>query len=160
MQGFSLDYAGIEEYQNVRYPYAMIDYITEVIPGKGAKGYKNISSNEWFIPCHFPGEPIMPGFLQVEALCQMAAFTILTLEGNKRKSIYVLAGDKIKLFRKVRPGDRLDIETVLLSYRRGIAKCSGMGYVNGEAACKADFVITVSGEIEKYQPKLLIEENR
>ena len=78
-----LDYNGIHEYQKNSYPYLMIDYAEKIVPGKSAKGYKNLTANDWFFKCHFPGQPSMPGMLQVEAIVQMFALSILTLPGNK-----------------------------------------------------------------------------
>ena len=83
----SLDYNQILEYQADRYPYLFFDRIDEVIPGQRCKGYKNLTHNEWFFPIHFPGDPCMPGFLQAEALTQVCALCILTLEGNKGKQV-------------------------------------------------------------------------
>ena len=81
MEAFSLNCIELQEYQPNRYPFLMIDYITEVEPGKYAKGYKNLSSNEWYFPIHFPGGPNMPGALQLEALAQMLTVAITTQEG-------------------------------------------------------------------------------
>ena len=73
----------ILEYQKNRPPYLMIDFAEEVIPGKSARGYKDLTEGEWFFKVHWPGDPNMPGFLQIEALVQMCALSILSLEGNK-----------------------------------------------------------------------------
>ena len=72
MEKIILDKNGIHEYQQNRAPYLMIDYATEVIPGKSAKGYKDLNSDEWFFKVHCPKDPNMPGMLQVEALVQMS----------------------------------------------------------------------------------------
>ena len=74
-------------FQQNRYPYLMIDIAENVVPGKSAIGYKNLTSNDWFFRCHFPGDPNMPGLLQIEAIVQIAALTILTLPGNNIKII-------------------------------------------------------------------------
>ena len=71
MEGFSLNCIELQEYQPNRYPFLMIDHVEEVIPGVSAKGYKNLTLNEWYFPKHFPGAPNMPGALQLEALAQM-----------------------------------------------------------------------------------------
>jgi 3-hydroxyacyl-[acyl-carrier-protein] dehydratase len=150
LEGFSLDYNGIHEYQQNSYPYLMIDYVNEVIPGKSAKGYKYLTSNDWFFKCHFPGDPSMPGMLQIEALVQMFALTVLTLEGNKGKVAYLANADNLKFSRKVLPGDKLDIETELLSWKRGVGKGKGKGYVNGAIACCADFTVTIPDILQQY----------
>ena len=107
MQSMKLDIKGILEYQQNRYPYLLVDIVEEVIPGVSAKGYKNLSINDWFFDCHFPGDPNMPGMLQIEAMVQLSALTILTLDGNKGKVAYLSSASNLKWFRKVVPGDRL-----------------------------------------------------
>ena len=89
MKALSLNNLEILEYQKNRYPYLMIDVAEEVVPGKFAKGFKNLSSNDWFFKCHFPGDPNMPGLLQIEAMVQMSALVILTLPKNKGKIMYI-----------------------------------------------------------------------
>lgn len=153
MEGFSLDYNGIHEYQKNRYPYLMIDYITEVIPGKTANGYKNLTSNDWFFKCHFEGDPSMPGMLQIEALVQICALTILTLPGNKGKVAYLSNATNLKFLKKVLPGDRLDIKTILNSWKRGIAKCSAEGFVNKHLVCSADFTLVIPDILNEFTVK-------
>ena len=101
MNKITLDFEGILEYQKNRFPYLMIDVATEIIPGKSAKGFKNLTSNDWFFDCHFEGDPNMPGMLQAEALVQMSALSVLTLPGNKGKVVYLVSAEKIKLFSRV-----------------------------------------------------------
>ena len=79
-------------------------------PGVKCIGVKNLTQNERFFPVHFPGDPCMPGFLQAEALTQVCALTILTMEGNKGKQVLLLSCDKLRLFQKVRPGDVMILE--------------------------------------------------
>lgn len=150
MAGFSLDYNGIHEYQKNSYPYLMIDYVEEVIPGKTARGYKNLSANDWFFKCHFPGDPNMPGMLQIEALVQMFALTVLTLDGNKGKIAYLSKANNLKFSRKVLPGEKLVLETELYSWKRGIGKGAGKGSVNGEMACQAEFTIVLPDILNQY----------
>ena len=95
------------EYQQNRDPYLMIDFATEVIPGKSAKVYKDLSSDEWFFKVHWPNDPNMPGMLQIEALVQMSALSILSLPGNKGKVMYLTSADKIKFIKKITPNNRL-----------------------------------------------------
>jgi 3-hydroxyacyl-[acyl-carrier-protein] dehydratase len=89
MESLRLDRKGIQEYQRNRDPYLLIDFAEEVIPGVSAKGYKDLSEKDWFFECHWPGDPNMPGMLQIEALVQMCALTFLTLPGNKGKVVCV-----------------------------------------------------------------------
>lgn len=151
MESLRLDLNGIHEYQQNRYPYLLIDFVEEVIPGISAKGYKDLTEKDWFFECHWPGDPNMPGMLQIEALVQMAALTVLTLPGNKGKVVYLTSANNIKLSRKIMIGDRLNIETKLLSWKRGIGNCSGIGSVNGEIACRAEFTIVMPDVLNKYK---------
>ena len=86
----------IHEYQQNRYPYLLVDVADEVVPGVSAKGYKNLSINDWFFDCHFPGDPNMPGMLQIEAMVQLCALSILTLDGNKGKVAYLSSASNLK----------------------------------------------------------------
>ena len=152
MEGFSLDSVELLEYQPNRYPFLMIDYVDEVIPGKSAKGYKNLTMNEWFFPIHFPGAPNMPGALQLEALAQMLTVAITTLPGNKGMVTHALS-HTIRFRKEVLPGEKLVIETTVLSWNRGIAKGKGVAYTAGEVACEADMLITIPDILEQYLPK-------
>lgn len=149
--GFSLNSVELQEYQQNRYPYLMIDYVDEVIPGVSAKGYKNLSLNEWFFPGHFPGEPNMPGALMLESLAQMLTIAITTLPGNKGKTTRFLSANLI--FKKqILPGDKMIIETEVISWKRGILKGKGIAYTNGTIATEAEMVITIPDILEKYTP--------
>jgi 3-hydroxyacyl-[acyl-carrier-protein] dehydratase len=156
IESFSLNYDGIFEFQINRYPYLFFDKIECVIPGKMAIGYKNLTMNEWFFPVHFPEDPCMPGFLLAEALTQVCAMTILTLDMNKGKQVVLLSADKLKLYRKVRPGDTLELRTELLSYKRSIAKGYGKAYVDDRmtASLEMSFTIFDSEERKKLIPKV------
>ena len=96
MKIFSLDKQGIYEYQQNREPYLLIDYASEIIPGVSAKGYKDLKNDEWFFKVHWPNDPNMPGMLQIEALVQMCALSILSLPGNKGKVMYLTSANNIK----------------------------------------------------------------
>lgn len=129
----------LKEYLANRYPYLLIDRATEVIPGVSAKGYKNMTANEWFFPVHFPEDPMMPGMVQMEALLQMLSLTVLTLEGNQGLVVRGIAADKIRLKRRVTPGCRLEIEAELLSWDTGTAVGKAQGYIDGKEACSGEF---------------------
>jgi len=146
-----LDNKGIHEYQQNRYPYLLVDIAEEVIPGVSAKGYKNLSINDWFFDCHFPGDPNMPGMLQIEALVQLSALTVLTLDGNKGKVAYLSSANNLKWSRKVVPGDRLEMDTKLISFKRGVARSTGVGSVCGELTCKADFTLILPHIMDEYK---------
>lgn len=151
MEPIQLDYSGIHEYQKNRYPYLMIDYATQIFPGISAKGYKNLTSNDWFFKIHFENDPSMPGMLQIEALVQMGALAILTMEGNKGEIAYLIDAKQLKFARKVLPGERLDLVTEVISYKRGIAKIKGTGYVEETLACAAEFRIAIPHILDKYK---------
>ncbi len=144
-----LDLKGIHEYQQNRHPYLFIDYVDEVIPGKIANGFKDLK-DDWFFKVHWPTDPNVPGMLQIEAMVQMAALTILTLPNNKGKVVYLASADKITFKRKIVPGDRLYLKTKLKSWNRGIGKCEGVGTVNDKLACKAEFTLVLPEKIKKY----------
>lgn len=152
MEGFSLNYIQLQDYQPNRYPFIMIDHVDLVIPGKLANGYKNLTLNEWYFPKHFPGAPNMPGVLQLEALAQMLTVAVTTQPGLKGKVTHALQ-HTIRFRKEVLPGQRLDIETNIISWKRGIAKGRGVGKTNGEIACEADMLITIPEILEQYLPK-------
>ena len=151
-EGFSLNCVQLQDYQPNRYPFLMIDHVDWVVPGKSAKGYKNLTMNEWYFPVHFPGGPNMPGALQLEALAQMLTVAITTLPGMKGKVTHAL--QHIVRFRKeVVPGDKFEIETEVLSWKRGICKGKGVARTNGEVACEAEMLITIPEILEQFLPK-------
>ena len=153
MNKISLDKNGIEEYQQNRDPYLLIDYATEIFPGKSAKGYKDLKENEWFFKVHWPNDPNMPGMLQIEALVQMCALSILSLPGNKGKVVYLTSANNMKFIKKIVPNNRLYIETKIKSFKRGMAICEGIGFIEKDIACKAEFTLILPEEIKKYNLK-------
>jgi len=153
MKKISLDKDGICEYQQNREPYLFIDFATEVIPGKSAKGYKDLKDDEWFFKVHWPNDPNMPGMLQIEALVQMSALSILSLPGNKGKVMYLTSTNNVKFIKKIIPNNRLFIETKIKSYKRGLAICEGVGLIQNKLACKAEFNLILPDEIKRYNLK-------
>ena len=149
----SLNKDEIYEYQQNREPYLMIDFVTEVVPGESAKGYKDLNKEEWFFKVHWPKDPNMPGMLQIESLVQMASISILTLPHNKGKVMYLISANNLKFIKKILPGERLNIETRVKSFKRGIASFEGKGFVDKEMVCKADFSLILPEEIKKYTLK-------
>ena len=139
MRALIFDKEKIYEYQQNREPYLMIDYASEVIPGKSAKGYKDFNSDEWFFKVHWKNDPNVPGMLQTESLVQMSALSILSLPGNKGKVVYLVSANNLKFRKKVVPGDRLLLQTELISWRRGFGKAQGTGYVKDKMACSVEF---------------------
>ena len=152
MEKFSLNSVELQEYQPNRYPFLMIDYVDEVLPGKYARGYKNMTMNEWFFPVHFPDGPNMPGALQLEALAQMLTVAITTLPGLRGKVTHALS-HTVSLKKEVLPGEKFEIHTEVISWSRVICKGKGFAYTNGELACEADMLITIPEILEQYLPK-------
>ena len=148
-----LDKKQILEYQQNRPPYLMIDFAEEVVPGKSARGYKDFKEDEWFFKVHWPSDPNVPGMLQIEALVQMSALSILSLPGNKGKVMYLTSANNIKFIKKIIPNKRLYIETKVKNFKRGLAICEGLGLIEKQIACKAEFNLILPEEIKKYNLK-------
>lgn len=145
-----LNKAQILEYQKNEPPYLMMDCATDIEPGKYANGYKELKEDEWFFKVHWKGDPNMPGMLQVEAMTQMAALSILTLPGNKGKKMYLSSANDLKFIKKVIPNTIFYLETKILSFKRGLAICEGQGKIDNEVVCKAKFILILPDEILKY----------
>ncbi len=150
--GFALNGEELKAYQPNRYPFLMIDFVTDVEPGKYAKGYKNLSNNEWYFPIHFPGHPNMPGALQLEAMAQMLTVAITTQEGLKGMVTHALQ-HTVRFRKEVLPGQSLALEAYVDSWRRGVCKGHAIGYTDGTVACEADMMITIPEIFEQYLPK-------
>ena len=153
MKKISLDKKGILEYQQNRKPYLMIDFATEIIPGLSSKGYKKLEFDEWFFKVHWPGDPNMPGMLQIEALVQMASLSILTLPENKGKIMYLVSANNLKFIKKILPNSKLNIETKVLSFNRGLGDFNGKGFVDNQLVCNADFKLILPDVIKKFIKK-------
>ena len=129
-----------------RYPFLLVDRIVEVEEGSFIRGYKNVTINEPFFQGHFPGEPIMPGVLILEAMAQMGIlFAKKTAPDELEDKLFVFAGmDGVRFRRPVRPGDRLDMELRLLKRKRLIWKMEGVATVDGETAVEAVLMAAIS----------------
>jgi 3-hydroxyacyl-[acyl-carrier-protein] dehydratase len=152
LKTFSLNNLELLEYQPNRPPFLMIDHVTKVIPGKFAEGYKKLFKTEWYFPIHFPGNPNMPGALQLEALAQMLTVAITTLPGNKGKVTHAIS-HQVKFKKEVKPGRKFVIKTKVNSWNRGICRGVGFGFTDGELACEADMTITIPEILKKFLPK-------
>lgn len=126
-----------------RYPFLMIDRVTELNPGVSAEGYKNLSINEEFFQGHFPNEPVMPGVLIIEAMAQMGAVAILSKEEYKGKNAYFAGINKAKFKHKVIPGDTLNIKVEIIKMRMnmGVGKCEAS--VNGTKVCEGELMFAI-----------------
>ena len=126
-----------------RYPFLLVDRVVELIPGELVRGYKNVTINEQFFNGHFPGHPIMPGVLIVEAMAQLSG--VLAFETKNRRPAegytYYLGGtDKTRFKRPVVPGDRLMMEGRILADRRGLMKFDCKAFVDDELACTSEVI--------------------
>jgi 3-hydroxyacyl-[acyl-carrier-protein] dehydratase len=133
--------------QKNRDPYLLMDYATKVIPGKSVEGYKILKKNEWFFKVHWPGDPNMPGMLQVEAMVQISSLAILTMPNMSGRTLYLTSSNNIKFFKKIIPGDKLKIISKLISNNRGLYKFESEGYVKQKIACKASFTLILAGSV-------------
>lgn len=126
-----------------RYPFLLVDRITECEPGKYAKGIKCVSANEMQFLGHFPGHPVMPGVLIIEALAQVGAVSILTEEENKGKLVF-FGGIKNARFKKqVEPGDVLELTCTLINRKGPIGFGEAEAKVDGKTACKAEISFAI-----------------
>lgn len=137
----------IEEIMQIlphRYPFLMVDKILEIDPGKSAVGIKNLSINEPFFQGHFPGKPVMPGVLMIEAMAQVGACALLCQDDFKNK-IALLAGvDRIRFKQQAVPGDTLNISTELISIRGSIGKAKGKITIDNKTICTGEFLFAIA----------------
>lgn len=139
-----MDVEAIRSYLPQRYPFLLLDRVLEVEPGKRAMGYKNVTINEEFFNGHFPGKPIMPGVLILEAMAQLAGVLGFETVGRRPSDgiIHLFVGaDKIRFKRQVVPGDRLTLEAEVGANKRNIYKFSCRASVDGELAASAEILI-------------------
>ncbi|MFJ5964339.1 MULTISPECIES: 3-hydroxyacyl-ACP dehydratase FabZ [unclassified Bacillus (in: firmicutes)] len=142
-----LDAQQIKEIIPHRYPFLLVDRILEVEDEKRAVGLKNVTANEEFFNGHFPGYPVMPGVLIVEALAQVGAVIMLSKEENKGK-IGLFAGiDGCRFKRQVKPGDQLRLEVEITRLRGPIGKGKAVATVDGEIACEAELTFSIGPKV-------------
>lgn len=135
-----------EEIKNIipqREPFLMIDEVEEYVPGESCIAYKNIKEDEYYFKGHFPGNPIMPGVLMVEALAQTGAVAILSLEENKGKNALFGGIDKLKFKKQVVPGDRLKLEVKIIKRKGPIGVGEAIATVEGKVAVKGELTFAV-----------------
>lgn len=131
-----------------RYPFLLVDKITECVPGESARGIKCVTANEPFFQGHFPGFKVMPGVLIIEALAQVGAVAILTEEENKGK-LALFGGIKNARFkRQVRPGDVLELECRLTARQGPVGFGTAEARVEGRLACKAELTFALTGRTD------------
>lgn len=131
-----LDSKEIQQIIPHRYPFLLVDRIIELEEGKRAVGIKNVSGNEPFFQGHFPGYPIMPGVLIMEALAQVGAVVLLKMPEYAGHLAFYAGLDEVKFRRQVVPGDQLRLEIELTKLKRGIGIAEGKAYVGEELAAQ------------------------
>lgn len=126
-----------------RPPFLLIDRVEEYVPGQSAIAYKNVTINEPFFQGHFPGNPIMPGVLMIEALAQTGAVAILSQESAKDKNALFGGVDKLKFKRQVVPGDVLKLEVKIIKQKGPIGVGEAIATVDGKVAVKGELTFAI-----------------
>lgn len=137
---------GVKEIEQIiphRHPFLLVDKIEELEPGVRATGYKAVSFDEYYFRGHFPGEPVMPGVLQIEALAQVGAVAILSLEENKGKTAYFGGINSAKFKRKVVPGDVLKLEVEIIKRKGPVGVGKAVASVDGQVAVMAELTFAI-----------------
>jgi len=141
---FFLDADAIQKILPHRYPFLLVDRIIDLVPQERVIGIKNVSANEPFFQGHFPGKPIMPGVLIIEAMAQTGGIMLLNAETDPIHKLVVFTGiDNVRFRKIVTPGDTLRFEVEMGPFRRSMAKMFGRAFVNDELACEADLMAAI-----------------
>jgi len=126
-----------------RYPFLLVDKIVDLKPGESALGVKNVTINEPFFQGHFPGQPIMPGVLVIEAMAQVAGVMAFR-SGVEGKSVYFMSIDNAKFRRPIVPGDQVMMEIKVLKQRGNVWRFSGTATVDGKLVAETEFTAMVT----------------
>lgn len=138
-----LDIKQIMEIIPQRAPFLMIDRVEELVPGQSCIAYKNVCINEPYFAGHFPGNPIMPGVLIVEALAQTGAVAILSMEENKGKNALFGGIDKLRFKKQVVPGDVLKLEVHIIKQKGPVGVGEAIATVDGKVAAKGELTFAI-----------------
>lgn len=134
-----------------RYPFLLVDRITELEVGKRAVGIKNVTINEPFFQGHYPGHPVMPGVLILEAMAQVGAVALLKMPEFQGKIPLFAGVDRVRFRKPVLPGDQLRLEVEVIKMRGGIGKSKALAYVGAELVAEGELLFAIEKMPEKYQ---------
>jgi 3-hydroxyacyl-[acyl-carrier-protein] dehydratase len=143
-EGFAMDIRAVLAQLPHRYPFLLVDRVVECVPGKRIEAIKNVTVNEPFFPGHFPGNPVMPGVIILEALAQAAgilAFKTAGVVPDEKSRFYFVGIDNARFRRPVVPGDRLVLKATLERAIRGIWKFETAAEVDGTVAASATMMV-------------------
>ena len=144
-KALSIEIPKILEILPHRFPFVLVDRVTDMSPGEWIRGHKMVSYNEPWCPGHFPGQPIMPGVLIIEALAQIGGILAYASDpfDSTTSLMYFLGIDKAKFRNTVTPGDRLDLEVRVLHHRSNVWKMSGEATVDGTLCAEGEFLASI-----------------
>lgn len=137
---------GVYEYIKNRPPILMIED-AYVKPGEFAYSEKRLSEEEWYFACHFPGNPMMPGVLQLESMFNVAALPIKLLDGNKEKTTNISSIKNVSFRKHILPGQMIRIDASVRKFHRGVALMEGKITSEEEVCCDAEFVLVVLDDV-------------
>ncbi len=126
-----------------RYPFLLVDKVTEIVEGKSVKGIKCVSANEEFFNGHFPQKAVMPGVLIIEALAQTGAISLLMEEENKGKLVFFGGIKRARFKKQVVPGDVLELECEIIKRKGSVGYGKGIAKVDGKIAASAELIFAI-----------------
>lgn len=138
---------GIKEIEEIiphRHPFLLVDRIDEIEPGKRAVGYKCFTYDEWFFKGHFPQQPVVPGVIVIEALAQVGAVAILSMEENKGKTPFFGGISKARFRKKIVPGDRVRLECEIIKTKGPVGVGNAVAYVDDKPAVTAEITFAIN----------------
>jgi 3-hydroxyacyl-[acyl-carrier-protein] dehydratase len=141
--GVLMDRAAVEAVLPHRAPFLLVDEVLALEPGVSCRARRTLRPDEFWFAGHFPGNPIMPGVLIVEALAQVGAIMALTMPGNEGKLIVFAGIDKVRFKRLVRPGDTLELSCDAIALRSGVGRGKVLATVDGEMACRGELMFAM-----------------
>lgn len=143
---FHLEREDILFYIKNRPPIFMLDS-ADVVPGVSSCSQKYLAEDEWYFACHFPGDPKMPGVLQLETMFQASALAIKTLPGNREKTTNIARVKDVVYYCPILPKETIYVKTEILSFKRGVGKIKGEIDVGEKIMCRAEYILSIPEEI-------------